>query len=351
LALLLSSTIWIGCASPGPPRAPSLHLPEVVTDLAVERTGNEVHLHWTTPTKTTDGITITGPITAQVCRQESPIICAPTQRVPVVHGPSSAVEVLPTPMTEGAARLLTYRVELRNAHEHSAGLSAPALAVAGPAPPIVADLRATATAQGALLRWSPQDASDSIEIVRKHAPSGLASGKPAAKEPDEIRLRAGRDSQANGPFQLDPGGTLDATAHRGETYTYTAQRLRSVTIAGHTLELRSSSSPAISLAMRDVFPPHQPTGLEAIANPSSPAPSIDLSWQPNVEPDLAGYHIYRQEGSSAAVNLTPELIPVPGFRDLSVVVGHRYLYSVTAVDAAGNESQRAPFVSEELRQP
>src|SRR5271155_6132893 len=57
-----------GCASPGPPHPPSLDLPEVVKDLTVERTGDVVHLHWTTPSKTTDRIEIKGAMTAEICR-------------------------------------------------------------------------------------------------------------------------------------------------------------------------------------------------------------------------------------------------------------------------------------------
>src|ERR1035441_4608651 len=49
-----------GCASPGPPLPPSLKLPEVVTDLTARRVGDQVMLHWTTPTRTTDKLLIRG---------------------------------------------------------------------------------------------------------------------------------------------------------------------------------------------------------------------------------------------------------------------------------------------------
>src|SRR5580765_252644 len=41
--------VFFGCASPGPPLAPSLKLPEAVTDLTTSRVGDKVILHWTTP--------------------------------------------------------------------------------------------------------------------------------------------------------------------------------------------------------------------------------------------------------------------------------------------------------------
>ena len=62
-----------GCASPGPPHAPSLNLPEVVHDLTAERIGDQVTLHWTTPEKTTDHLAIKGAMTAEICRVTAPI--------------------------------------------------------------------------------------------------------------------------------------------------------------------------------------------------------------------------------------------------------------------------------------
>src|SRR5260370_22391669 len=52
-----------GCASPGPPQPPSLNLPAVVKDLAAERAGDVVHLHWTTPETTTDRLDIKATMT------------------------------------------------------------------------------------------------------------------------------------------------------------------------------------------------------------------------------------------------------------------------------------------------
>jgi len=39
--------------------------------------------------------------------------------------------------------------------------------------------------------------------------------------------------------------------------------------------------------------------------------------------------------------LRTELLASPAYRDPSVLSGHRYWYSVTAVDRAGNESGRS----------
>src|ERR1700733_8886547 len=68
----LSISWALGCASPGSPRPPPLRLPVIVKDLPAERVGDEVHLHWTTPEKTTDDLPIKGSLTAEICRDPAP---------------------------------------------------------------------------------------------------------------------------------------------------------------------------------------------------------------------------------------------------------------------------------------
>src|ERR1700731_2133841 len=94
-----------GCASPGPPQPPSLNLPEVVKDLSAERVGDVVHLHWTTPEKTTDHIDIKGAMTAEICRitisalaSQTPA-CVSIARLPVQAGPTQGAEALPPVLT------------------------------------------------------------------------------------------------------------------------------------------------------------------------------------------------------------------------------------------------------------
>jgi fibronectin type 3 domain-containing protein len=109
--------------------------------------------------------------------------------------------------------------------------------------------------------------------------------------------------------------------------------------------------------MRDIFPPRSPSGLEAVpAGAGSGNLSIDLSWTPNSEGDLAGYFVYRQEidskgvaaGTAARLNQTP--VVGPAYRDQTALAGHRYAYRVTAVDTAGNESAPSDEVQETLRE-
>lgn len=381
-ALLLP--LAIGCASPGPPRPPSLHLPKVVGDLSAQRVGDAVELHWTTPAKATDDLDLTGPLTAELCREARPSAapppsagtpsgCVAIKRLPVSPGPSQTTDPLPPALTRDPAALLSYRIQIFNAHGHSAGLSTAAPAVSGAAPPPVEHLRATLIRSGIQLEWQPEATSAPVELKRLliTAPAPKPTSTPAApakqvsdlkpSQSPEVRLEAPNSSPDPGGV-TDPGGVIDRTAQRDQTYRYTAQRVRKLTLAGHTLELRSLSSPILTVVMRDIFPPAPPSGLAAIpggtgsANPSANI-SIDLSWQPVPDLDVAGYIVYRQQLTSTGTltgsptRLTPTPVVSPAFSDRTAVPGESYAYRVTAIDTAGNESAPSADVNETLRNP
>ena len=70
--------------------------------------------------------------------------------------------------------------------------------------------------------------------------------------------------------------------------------------------------------------------------------SIVLHWEPNSEPNVAGYRVYRSTTSAAGpfTLQTPSLLTAPGFCDLSIQVvnGKTNFYYVTAVDSGSQES-------------
>ncbi|MEO6816809.1 MAG: hypothetical protein ABI177_08900 [Edaphobacter sp.] len=356
-AAALAASFLSGCASPGPARPPSLHLPLLVTDLSAARTGDSVALHWTTPEKTTDGLKVPPALTAEICRQlaEHTSPCTPVKSVSVHPGPSEDNDTLPGSLTAEPAVLLTYRIKILNANGHSAGLSTPAFAAAGVAPPPVEQMHVTAVRDGAMIEWKPQPTAAFVDLdrtlVQTTAPKKRSSKQPrqltAPSTPAEVHLQAGKQT-------ADPGGTIDPIAKRGETYRYTAQRVREITLGGHDLEIRSTSSPTITAVMRDTFPPAAPAGLAAV--PGNGA--IDLSWEPNTEPDLAGYIVHRQTVTAdgtltgAPTRLNPSLIPAPAYSDLTAQPGQAYSYSVVAVDSAGNQSPASSEAREILsKQP
>jgi fibronectin type 3 domain-containing protein len=142
----------------------------------------------------------------------------------------------------------------------------------------------------------------------------------------------------------------DTSAVFDHTYAYMVRSVMQV----EGVELESSDSQPVTVTPHDTFPPAAPQSLVAALLPGS-APGtvlVDLSWSINLETDLAGYRVYRseQEGTRGQL-LTPELLPTPADRDTSVQPGHRYWYTVTAVDRAGNESAPGAAVVVDVTQP
>ena len=100
----------------------------------------------------------------------------------------------------------------------------------------------------------------------------------------------------------------------------------------------------------DTVPPAAVANLEASVYAIS-SPSIELSWSPGFEADLAGYRVYRfepaRETGSTKRGQTRindmELLHVvnePVYVDADVTLGEGYSYAVSAFDVAGNEGPR-----------
>jgi len=364
-----------------------------VTNLTADRIGDQVVLHWTTPDETTDGLDIQGPVTAEICRdlpsipprpappntQPKPVACYAVLHRAVQPGASEAVDglatALPSPLNAGQPRLLAYRVQLRNAAGRTAGASAIAYTIAGASVNPIEQLHIQPTKAGALLEWkrdpifAPGNSAAEaafIDLIRTTLPSSTSPTPASGTQPNpgavakpkplrESHLRVAVAASTGSSGNADPGGTTDPTALVGQTYSYTAQRVRTVVAGGRALELRSIVSPPVTVAMADIFPPDAPTGLvavpgflapEANRNPSpatvAPKPTIDLSWQPGADDRIAGYRVYRSEvqiGETTRPSpITASLVLTTAYRDLTVEAGHTYIYRVTAVDPAGNES-------------
>ena len=383
---LAGTTVFLGCASPGAPRPPSLHLPQPVRDLVATRSGDDVQLRFTVPSETTDGLPLRETfLHGALCLQASPgsscaPIASPGDSTPlrIQHGASRAAKVtwkepLSPELRVGPARPIAYRLKLTDEAGRSAGFSDPAYVAAGDAPPPVTSFTGQGTRPGILLQWTPAPGKGEVLLERTqldpppHAPETAPKHDTVAHSRSlslaAPRSRSTAESTGDVWLQADPGNvgasqTLDGTVVEGVRYRYLAVRRTVAHVGGRTLELRSAPSSPVELTWRDIYPPARPEGLTAVGFESgsgtgtqtTAAYAVDLIWQPVNDPRVTGYLVSRvpltPEGAAAGATepLTPQPVTTPAFHDTSALPNSTYRYLVTTVDARGNTSEPATAV-------
>jgi hypothetical protein len=126
----------------------------------------------------------------------------------------------------------------------------------------------------------------------------------------------------------------DAVLENGKRYYYQVRAVRN--FRGTLIEGPSS---AVGGGIPEkLTPPSPPTGLVAAIQKEG----IALRWNPNPEPDIAGYNLYRREkGESAFTKINPQLITEQYCLDKEADPHKTYFYRLKAVDTspARNESE------------
>ena len=363
LGLSLTFVPWVftACATIGPPRPPSLDLPRPPSDLHASRKGSKVILTWTIPTTTTDKQIIDSVGPTQICRGPAELTACgtPTGEAPAETGVSATESVKSTksekkpnasytdtlpPQAQSSVpdAVVTYAVEVLNANRRGAGLSnqvrIPLVRTLSPPQ----DFQAEVTRDGVLLSW----ASDASAVSA--APSTRYSYR-VYRTPEggaQTTLVGELPANAETHFSL-----TDSEIEWQKTYTYRADTVTTVREANKPeVQVEGDDTPEVKVFANDIFPPAVPSSLQAVFSGPGQEPFIDLVWAPVSDADLAGYNIYRHQAGTPAVKLNTEPVKTPAYRDTSVTPGMRYVYSVSAVDVRGNESEGSEEASETVPQ-
>lgn len=351
-----------GCASIGPPQAPSLELPKPPTDLHAARKGDKVTLTWTIPARTTDRQRTRYLGKTEICRSVASALKQCGTPVGAAAPPAdfeqtakkasgkklsaSFADTLPAAIEqEHPTEFATYAVEVLNKAGRGAGISNQARVPLVPTLPPFVDFSAHTTATGVLISWkcpaTPEGRSGVQYLFRiyRRAESSSNETKVADVEATECALGAGK---AISSF-------LDQTFEWEKTYLYRGTVVSVMETAGKAaVEVEGDDTPEVKVFAHDVFPPAMPSGLQAVFSGPGQQPFIDLIWTPVADADLDGYNVYRHEEGAAAVKVNSELVKTPAFRDMKVVAGKTYFYSVSAADQRGNESARSEETSESV---
>ncbi len=128
---------------------------------------------------------------------------------------------------------------------------------------------------------------------------------------------------------------LDPSTEENAEFTYEVQTLAPAGSNFAESERSAQSQSPIKMSSLQLLR----WGLATIAGVGS----IELTWEPNHEPDLQGYRVYRALAPGVPVKFG-ELTGEVTFSDKAVEHGKRYVYAVTAVDRQGNESKLSATV-------
>jgi hypothetical protein len=302
-----------GCGYTGEPMPPLANIPARVIDLSAIQRGSRIMVQFTVPPRTTEGVAIKTPLNLDL-------------RIGTAEPPFSsegwaahATEVPAGPIDNGVARYeipaaawtgkeATLAVRVSSPRGKTVGWSNFVnLPVVAP-PERPAEVHAEAAAEGVRLTWRAR--GDSFRIYRRTGSDAFA---PVANVPQ--------------PSWTDFG------AEFGTHYIY---QVKTIIKLPNSAEAESDPSEETGITPIDVFPPAVPAGLNAVAAPNS----IELSWEGDTEPDLAGYFIYRSTGAGPFAKIG-ELVSIPSYSDRTAEHGKTYRYEVSAIDKTGNESARS----------
>ena len=312
----LAALFLAGCGYVAEPLPPLANIPGRVTDLSAVQRSSRLVIQLTVPQLTTEGMPLKPPFTVDVRVGPGP---EPFQET----GWAAAARKLPEgPISNGKASyeiaaaewagkevVMGARVTGSNGKQSPWALQAVPIV---PTPASPGGLRAENIEQGVRLTWS-----------------GTGTGF-------RVFRRSGGDFAEIANVAQPPW--IDGTTKYGEMYGYKVQTLVKV---GEKQDAESDLTGEVTITPVDQFPPAVPRGLRAAEAPGS----VELSWDANSEPDLAGYRVYRSAEGAARQRIAE--VEVPAYSDHGAEPGKGYRYEVSSFDRSGNES--APSMPVEAR--
>jgi hypothetical protein len=291
IVLIPLSLVAGGCGYVGETQPPSLHLPAVVHDLSVVERGDRLIVQFTVPATTTDGLPLKDPakLELHIDDKTMPISTAD----PIAHFETSA-----QPFYGKVAAISLRALGTRN---RDAGPSNVINLAVVPAIPEPVSFKVEAVSEGIELSW--QSTEKKFAIYRQ--------------APDEKELTK-YETVTSSPF-------VDRKTVYDKPYVYAIQAVAD--------SAESEVVKAVRYTADDHFAPAVPVGLAAVVGTQS----VELVWERDIEPDLAGYRVYRDAGTGQFERIGVAT-SAPNFSDKTAEKGKRYRYAVTAFDQSGNES-------------
>lgn len=355
--LFLVFCFLAGCGAPGEPRAPSPQVPAAIADLSARQDGDGVQLTFTLASKSISGESLASAPAIEILRGTvKPDGSSDSRSFRVVDTiPGALIDnyrsgnhlqvadpIAPEETKAHPGATVAYVVRTRVSQKRASADSNVVFVRVYPVPERIALVEARLTESAIELSWpapTHTSAGDSLSSspTRYRIYRAEAVTPTAASSSTQVLSQGKKEPLSASLATVESNSYSDTSFNFDRTYIYTVRSV--IQVEGQ--ELESSVSGALTVESRDTFPPAAPQGLVAALLPgATPSTFVaELSWSINLEADLAGYRVYRSEQENIRGQLiTVELLLTPADRDTSVERGHRYWYTVTAVDRAGNES-------------
>ena len=343
-AALLGLIVLAGCGIKGPPLPPVIRIADPTRDLTVFQEDQQAILSWSYPSSTTSGESLHDLESVELWRATLLEVEAPqpgesardrdlNRQLLLSNGDRIAVldrsgldaatrgsrlewvdnlEVWHRENPSNEPQIIWYAVRSVCCRGRESGLSNIARLVPSvpPAPPT--ELVLEAEAEGIRLSWVAQE--EAPVIVERSADTEL--------------WRAITDSP------LTNGEWLDRGAGQGQGWNY---RLRSVRRVESGPRVIGEPGPPVGLFYPDIYPPTAPTDLVCLPE----GERVRLRWRSVA--DAVSYRVSRGAGGSTSRLLAAEIHAVQ-FEDGAPPPGTS-VYSVTAVDLAGNEGEASTCIA------
>jgi len=319
-SVVLPGCLWFaGCGYIGEPLPPALNIPNTVADLRATERGDKLVIRFTIPERTTENLPlkrVSGvdlrlwPSDGKPFELER--VLAASQTVPVTADKAGPV----TAETETApwiGRELFFIVRTAGPGRRLSGWSNIAVVTVAPplSPPALSGIAVEAVPNGVRLRWHYERLPElSFRIFRA-----------TAKEPDREQVAIATGNE-----------WVDRKTAYGVEYRYWLQAVRR---AGEG-EAESEIAGPVSVTPVDRFPPAVPGGLNAVAGLNT----IEVTWDPVPDSDLAFYRVYRAT-AEGEFRLLEDRVMAPAYSDRTVEAGKLYRYRISSVDRLGNESRES----------
>lgn len=357
-----------GCGAPGEPTPPSPPVPAAIKDLVSHQDGDGVQLSFTLPSTAISGDKLSAPPAVEILRGAlKPNGSPDSKSFRVVYTiPGALVDnyrsdghmrftdpLAPEETKAHPGSTIAYVVRTRASQKRASADSNVVSVRVFPVAEPVASVEARVTESAIELTWQAATrtaAGDPLPTVTGYNVYRSEIASSAAASSQEVPAPGKRETHSAPLAFSETASYRDTSFNFDRTYIYIVRSV--IQVENNALE--SSGSPPVTVTPHDTFPPAAPQGLVAALLPGATPGTlaVDLSWSISLETDLAGYRIYRSEQESTRGQLLdPDLLPTPAVRDTSVQPGHRYWYTVTAVDHAGNESAPSAPVVIDVTQP